>query len=120
MSMEPVAPLLGFWIGHPNYFCRASQVRLGDPNRADPVVVGVCFFEFAHLATFQHQAMPFHSREGSHDVKAVARGFNYKLILRLRVLSSPTPQLSQWNFVEHFLDDRLRRRRALEQRCSES
>ena len=103
--MEPVAPLLGFGIGHPDLFGRAGQIGLGNAYGADLVVVGVGLLELAQLATLQNQGPTLDGRQAAHHLEAVARSLQHNQILGGGVLLGPALQLAHRHFVEGLLHD---------------
>jgi hypothetical protein len=112
MGMIPVPSLLGWFVGHPDFFGGASQPCFGDAHGADLVIVGMGFLELAQMAAFQHLGATTRFLEQAHYLKAVAGSFQDHEILGGDILVGPVLQPADGHLVEGFFDDRAGRRGA--------
>ena len=99
VGVEPVPPLLGFGVGHPDLFGRAGQVGLANAHGANLVIVGMRLLELAHLDALQDLGLTPSGGQRAHHLEAVARSLQHDQILGRGVLLGPTRELSQGHFV---------------------
>ena len=114
VGVEPVPPLLGFGIGHPDLLGGAGQISLADAHGADFVVIGVRLLELAQMAALQDLGLTRQRRQAAHHLKAVARGFQHEQVLGVAVLAGPTLQLAHRHFVKGLFHHGRRRRGAMQ------
>jgi len=106
VSVKPVAPLLSFQVGHPDFFGGARQVGFADAHGADLVVVGMRLLELAQMTALQDLGLAPDRREGAHDLEAVARSFQDNQICFGGVLFGPARQPAHGDPVIDFFHDR--------------